>query len=75
MKWVVAAGLLAWAGGTATVLAFFVGRGKLINEWRDHCAQFARQQQAEHVRRAHEDAEHSERLWAELNQSQHHEGL
>lgn len=29
----------------AAAAAFFIGRGKLINEWRDSCAEHARRQQ------------------------------
>lgn len=29
-------------GGAAGFIALFIGRGKLINEWRDYCADHAK---------------------------------
>lgn len=38
-----AAALVTWAAGTVVCAAFWIGRGKLINEWRDYCAESAKQ--------------------------------
>ena len=56
-------------GGAAGFIALFIGRGKLINEWRDYCADYAKRQQFQQfdVEPRYVDAEIA-RIEAELEQ-------
>lgn len=61
-----AAALTVWGIGTLTALAFFVGKGNLRADYKRYCAEYAAEQQRRQIAQALADAEHSERLWAEL---------
>lgn len=58
-----AAALTVWAFGMAVSLAFWIGRGKCINDWRAYCAYRSQERAAVTVR--------SEDLWAELERLDH----
>lgn len=47
MKYAIAAGVLGWSGIAVTIVAFFMGRDRLIDDYKRYCAEYAKEHQGE----------------------------